>query len=214
MSDQSQQAAWRADYTPFGNVVISRNTVDNPLRFPGQYFDAETGLHYNYSRDYDPAIGRYVQSDPIGLVGGFATYAYVGGNPIRYWDRSGLEAFPSDFADIDSSRATLSQIGIGALGTIAPAAFILAAGETTIIGSSIVAMNARERLRALVLVQRLIAGRPLKAPAPPEIPPKPPTPIVQPAPPRSTPIPPNLRLPANLRRSVNARGGSAQQVCQ
>jgi RHS repeat-associated protein len=59
--------------------------VYNP-RFPGQYFDAETGLNYNYLRDYDPAVGRYVESDPIGLKAGVSTFAYVGGNPLSYRD--------------------------------------------------------------------------------------------------------------------------------
>jgi RHS repeat-associated protein len=57
---------------------------------PGQYFDEETGLSYNYFRDYDPALGRYVQPDPIGLDGGLNPYLYVDGNPLRYVDPRGL----------------------------------------------------------------------------------------------------------------------------
>lgn len=56
---------------------------------PGQYYDAETGLHYNYFRDYDPVIGRYVESDPIGVWGGLNTYAYVAGDPTRRIDPRG-----------------------------------------------------------------------------------------------------------------------------
>lgn len=64
------------------------------LRFPGQYLDGEVGLHYNYFRDYEPSTGRYVQSDPIGLDGGFATYAYVQSDPFGTVDPDGLNPVP------------------------------------------------------------------------------------------------------------------------
>jgi len=90
MTDANQTIVWQASYTPFGKATVSVNTVENNIRFPGQYFDSETNLHYNYFRDYDPEIGRYIQSDPIGLAGGINTYGYVLGNPIKYIDPSGL----------------------------------------------------------------------------------------------------------------------------
>ena len=88
---------WRWDRDPYGNGAPNEDAEGNGrfvffnLRFPGQQFDPETGLHYNYFRDYDPAVGRYVESDPIGLDGGRNTYAYVLGDPIGSYDALGLK---------------------------------------------------------------------------------------------------------------------------
>ena len=91
ITDANQQVVWQDSKAPFGETNIAVNQLEFSVRFPGQYYDQESGLHYNYFRDYDPSIGRYVQSDPIGLDGGINTYAYVKGNPISFIDPFGLK---------------------------------------------------------------------------------------------------------------------------
>lgn len=66
-------------------------TITVPLRFPGQYFDAETNNADNWHREYAPTAGRYIQSDPVGIAGGFNTYGYVRGNPLNFVDPEGLQ---------------------------------------------------------------------------------------------------------------------------
>jgi len=95
--NDQQQLVWKWDQQePFGNNSPNGNpsglgTFECNVRFPGQYFDKETNLAHNYFRDFDPGLGRYVQSDPIGLRSGLNTYAYVGSNPLRRVDKRGLE---------------------------------------------------------------------------------------------------------------------------
>ncbi len=94
MTDQAAALAWDRVQRPFGQTVSLTGPATNPQRFPGQLHDPETGFHYNYFRDYDAGIGRYLQSDPIGLAGGLNTYGYVGGNPVNSVDPMGLLPTP------------------------------------------------------------------------------------------------------------------------
>lgn len=94
--DSTGTVVWKAAYFPFGKAQILTETITNNIRFPGQYFDAETGLHYNWNRYYDPDTGRYLTPDPIGLVGGMNLYAYVGGDPVNWIDPLGLAPFTNN----------------------------------------------------------------------------------------------------------------------
>nr|ART37222.1 D473 [uncultured bacterium] len=96
---------WRWEADAFGSSLPDEDpdgdgqpTVIN-LRYPGQIFDPESGLHYNQARYYDPTSGRYLSPDPIGLAGGVNTYAYVGSNPLAFVDPMGLAACFVDFPD-------------------------------------------------------------------------------------------------------------------
>jgi RHS repeat-associated protein len=87
-TDAAGAKVWTASYSPFGEVHASTGTPI-ALRFPGQWFQSESGLHQNWMRDYDPTTGRYLQADPLGLVDGASVYGYVKQNPGRWIDPRG-----------------------------------------------------------------------------------------------------------------------------
>ena len=95
MTSVSGAVVWAAKYSSFGKADVDPgSTITSNLRFAGQYFDNETGLHYNWNRYYDPKIGRYLRPDPIGLSGMDPNlYGYVQNNPVNRFDPIGLLAY-------------------------------------------------------------------------------------------------------------------------
>ncbi|WP_084605588.1 RHS repeat-associated core domain-containing protein [Psychromonas aquimarina] len=91
LTDKNQQAVWQNSGDLFGaeEKQQTENAIENPLRFQGQYFDEESGLHYNRFRYYCPKQGRFIHQDPIGLAGGINHYQYAP-NPVNWVDPFGL----------------------------------------------------------------------------------------------------------------------------
>ena len=104
VTTSSEAVVWHRNSDPFGNSQPAGSITYN-LRFPGQYHDVETGNDYNYRRDYDPATGRYIESDPVGIGGGTNTYIYTKANPVRMYDSKGTS--PYEYLPPDNSYATV-----------------------------------------------------------------------------------------------------------
>ncbi|MEI1693653.1 RHS repeat-associated core domain-containing protein, partial [Acinetobacter nosocomialis] len=103
MTDHTGAIIWKAEYKAWGeckaekaksNFFENSEIISNNIRFQGQYFDEETGLHYNRYRYYLPYVGRFISKDPIGLLGGFNVYEYAP-SPVAWIDVLGLERMPT-----------------------------------------------------------------------------------------------------------------------
>ena len=121
IDDANRAAVWTWNPLPFGENVAVTNPLSYNLRFPGQYFDSESGLFQNGYRDYDPAAGQYLESDLIGLGGGINTYGYGFQNPLSFTDPSGLfgvadlPSIPDPVFDFALGVADDLSFGIGPL---------------------------------------------------------------------------------------------------
>ena len=94
LTDTNGEIVWSAHYRAYGEISrLDIRKIENPLRFQGQYFDPESGLHYNRHRYYNPDIGRYLTPDPVKLAGGINAYQYVP-NPTGWVDPLGLSSCP------------------------------------------------------------------------------------------------------------------------
>ncbi len=109
MTSANGAVVWSATYSSFGEASVDgASTVTNNLRFPGQYWDEETGLHYDFHRYYDPEGGRYLRTDPIGFLGGDENlYVYVMNNPANWMDPNGLDV-------LNNSKGNVYVLGGGA----------------------------------------------------------------------------------------------------
>jgi len=94
MTDATKALVWDAVFLPFGAVQSIAGSASLDARFPGQWFQLETGLHYNWHRQYDPTTGRYLQTDPLGFVDGPSVYAYASSSPLMASDPEGTQLAP------------------------------------------------------------------------------------------------------------------------
>ena len=99
MTDSTKAKVWEASYLPFGGVNTITGSAALNARFPGQWFQLESGLHYNWHRHYDATIARYTQPDPLGFIDGPSVYAYVTNSPQMFVDPEGLKGLRTRIAN-------------------------------------------------------------------------------------------------------------------
>ncbi|WP_068079637.1 RHS repeat-associated core domain-containing protein [Novosphingobium rosa] len=126
LTDAQGRVIWEAERSAFGALQVLVGGRHQPLRLPGHYHDAETGLHYNRHRMYDPALGRYLSRDPMGVAGGINLYAYVGNDPLNRADPLGL--WWQQALSAVAAIAVGVAVGVLLAPIAAPALVLLAAG--------------------------------------------------------------------------------------
>lgn len=124
MWDTTKASVWQAVWQPWGGAQSITGTATLDARFPGQWFQSETGLHYNWHRQYDPTTGRYTQPDPLGFVDGPSLYGYVNGLPSSLTDKDGRAIGVDDvvIGGIIGARIFCSKYPLACAAAVASAA--------------------------------------------------------------------------------------------
>lgn len=120
VTNENGSVVWSTTYQPFGTTGLVNASINQNLRFPGQISDTETGFSYNLNRDYMPNIGRYLETDPIGLEGGMNSYQYGLSNPARFVDPAGLDNLSGTYRISNPSGTQASNDASGTGGANNP----------------------------------------------------------------------------------------------